>query len=80
MKRNVLVILIIAVCFSTLSVVTMIRSSKNQSFQSFASNLECSAQGNFKPEPFDNILIAPISGADEPICSIQTENQTEKTN
>ncbi|MDO9576478.1 MAG: hypothetical protein Q7J16_01200 [Candidatus Cloacimonadales bacterium] len=78
MKKDVVFVLLIAVIVSAISVVSMINDNNNQSFLSFAGNMECSAQGDFQPEPFDELLIAPITGTSEPICSTQNENQTQK--
>ncbi|MFC1898494.1 hypothetical protein ACFLYJ_02870 [Candidatus Cloacimonadota bacterium] len=73
MKRNVLIILVIVIVFSALSVVTMIRDSRNQSLSTYATNLECSAQGDLKPETYDNKLLDPVAAENDQLCSNQKE-------
>jgi len=78
MKKNVICVLLVAVVITAVSVISMINNCKDQTFLAYTSSLKCNAQGDFKPEPFDNLLLAPISGADDQICSNQNEIKTEK--
>ena len=75
MRKNVIFVLLIAIIVSAVSVVSMITDSKDQSFQAYAGSEECNAQGDFKPEPFENMLLAPMQVTDELICRNQNEDQ-----
>ena len=73
MNKNLIVILVVACIVSVMNVIAVINSNNDVSFQSFAESRICNAQGNFMPQPYDDLLIAPISPAEESdlFCSIQ---------
>ncbi len=73
MKRNFVVFLIVAVVVSTLSIWTMVRNTSDSSFQTYANGIECNAQGDFKPEPFDDTMLAPLLPTEKQnvFCSAQ---------
>lgn len=83
MKRNLLLVLVVAVVISTLSVVSMIKNSNDNSFQAYASSMECNAQGDLMPEPFNDNLLAPSNETDDQMCIAQGDIKPaswEKTN
>ncbi|MBL7149396.1 MAG: hypothetical protein ISS80_04920 [Candidatus Cloacimonetes bacterium] len=73
MNKNLIVILVVACIVSVLNVVAVVNSNSDVSFQSFAESRICNAQGDFMPQPYDDLLIAPISPMEESdlFCSIQ---------
>ena len=71
-KRLVAVILTIALIISAFSVWSMVRNSQDNSFKTYASSIECNAQGDFMPEPFEETVVVPsVQKEDELYCSAQ---------
>jgi hypothetical protein len=73
MNKNLIIILVVACLVSILNVVAVVSSNNDVSFQSFAESKVCNVQGDFMPQPYDDLLIAPISPVEENdlFCSIQ---------
>ena len=73
MNKNLIIILVVACIVSVFNVVAVVNSNNDVSFQSFAESKFCNAQGDFMPQPYDDLLIAPISPVEESdmFCSIQ---------
>lgn len=71
MKGRMFLVLVVAVVISTLSVVSMIKNYDDNSLQTYVSSMECSAQGDFMPEPFDDNLLAPANETDDQLCIAQ---------
>jgi len=71
MKGRMLLVLAVAVVISTLSIVSMIRSNDVNSLQSYLCSIECNAQGDFMPEPYDSNLMAPAKQTDDKLCVAQ---------
>ena len=73
MNKNLIIILVVACVVSVLNIVAVVNSNNDVSFQSFAESNICNVQGDFMPQPYDNLLIAPISPVEESdlLCSIQ---------
>ncbi len=73
MKRITIIILVVAFVLSALSVWSMLKNCQDTSFKAYASSIECNAQGDFMPAPYDNTLIAPVkpNGNNELFCSMQ---------
>ena len=73
MNKNLIIILVVACLVSILNVIAIVNSNNDVSFQSFAESKFCNAQGDFMPQPYDDLLIAPISPVKESnlFCSIQ---------
>ncbi len=71
--RNLVIVVFLVVFFvSTVSVASIIKSARGNSFESFASGYECHAQGNFMPQPFESEMIAPVETTEdqEIFCSM----------
>ena len=60
MKKNLIIILVVACVVSVLNIVAVVNSNNDISFQSFTESKICTAQGDFMPEPYEELLIAPI--------------------
>jgi len=43
----------------------MVKNVRNSSFDSFAQSSECTTQGVFMPEPFEETLVAPVETVEE---------------
>jgi len=72
MKRNLGLIVIVAFVVSVINVFAIINSSNATSIMAIASSNICTAQGDFMPAPFDEIIVDEISiEKRELICSAQ---------
>ncbi len=73
MKRIPIIFLVVAFVLSALSVWSMLKDCQDTSFKAYASSIECNAQGDFMPEPYDDTLIAPLTPNEnsELLCSMQ---------
>ena len=72
MKKNLGLIVIVAFVVSVINVFAIINSSNDASIQAIASSNICTAQGDFMPAPFDEIIVEEISiEKRELICSAQ---------
>ena len=73
MNKNLIAILAVACVVSVLNVIAVVNSNNDASFQAFAESKVCNVQGDFMPQPYDDLLIAPISPVKENdlFCSIQ---------
>ena len=61
MKKNLIIILVVACFVSVLNIVAVVNSNNDASFQTYAESKICTAQGDFMPEPYEDLLIAPIA-------------------
>ena len=79
MKRISIIILVVAFVLSALSVWSMLKDCQDTSFKVYASGIECKAQGDFTPEPYDDTLIAPVTPieAQNLFCSAQGDIKPE---
>ena len=66
MKKNAILILVVVMMVSTVSIVSMVKNTQQSSFN----GIECNAQGDFMPEPFDNTQFSPME-TNESFCSGQ---------
>ena len=71
MKVKLMLVLAVAVVISALSVFSMVRNNDSSSLQTYLSSMECNAQGDFMPEPYDSNLMAPANETDEQLCIAQ---------
>ena len=71
-KRLVVTILTVAIILSAFTVWSMVRKSQADSFKTYASGIECNAQGDFMPEPFEETFVTPSTQNENDIlCSMQ---------
>ena len=72
MNKNLIITVVVACIVSVLNVVAVVNSNNDVSFQSFAESKVCNVQGDFMPQPYDDLLIAPISPVEQSdlFCSI----------
>lgn len=70
-KSFVVVIFMVVFVTSVLSVSSMVKNVRNNSFESFAQGTECRAQGVFMPEPFEDTLVAPVDNEKEEVLFAQ---------
>ena len=72
MKKNLSLIVLVAFVVSVINVFAIINSSNDTSIQAIASSNFCTAQGDFMPAPFDEIIVEEISiEKNDLICSAQ---------
>ena len=72
MKKNPGLIVIVAFVVSVINVFAIINSNNDTSIQAIASSNICTAQGDFMPAPFDEVIVEEISiEKRELICSAQ---------
>ena len=72
MNKNLGLIVIVAFVVSVINVFAIINSSNDMSIQAIASSNICTAQGDFMPAPFDEVIVEEISiEKRELICSAQ---------
>ena len=72
MKKNLSLIVIVALVVSVINVFAIIHSSNDTSIQAIAKSNICTAQGDFMPAPFEEIIVEEISiERDNPVCSAQ---------
>ena len=72
MNKNLGLIVIVAFVVSVINVFAIINSSNDTSIQAIAGSNICTAQGDFMPAPFDEIIVEEISiEKRELICSAQ---------
>jgi len=72
MKKNLSLIVLVALVVSVINVFAIINSSNDTSIQAYAKSNICTAQGNFMPAPFDEVIVEEISiEKRELICSAQ---------
>ena len=60
MKKNLGLIVIVAFVVSVVNVFAIINSSNDTSIQAIASSNICTAQGDFMPAPFDEVIVEEI--------------------
>ena len=70
-KKFVVVVFMVVFITSALSVSSMVKNVRNNSFDSFAQGSKCTAQGVFMPEPFEETLVAPIDTQEEELFYAQ---------
>ena len=71
-KRFVAVVLTIALILSAFSVWSMVRKSQDNSYKTYASSIECNAQGDFMPAPFEETVATPsVRNENDLLCSMQ---------
>ncbi|MBN2460114.1 MAG: hypothetical protein JXB60_00790 [Candidatus Cloacimonetes bacterium] len=71
-RKVVIGVFLVAIFFTSISVASIIKSSQDESFQAFTTGIECRAQGDIMPEPFDTDLVAPVTPTEgnELFCSL----------
>ncbi len=71
-KKFVVVVFMVVFITSVLSVSSMVKNARSNSFETFAQGTECRAQGIFMPEPFEETLVAPVEDIESDLfCSAQ---------
>lgn len=73
-KSFVVIVFMVVFITSVLSVSSMVRNVRSNSFESFAQGTECRAQGAFMPEPFEETLVAPVENVEEEVFYAQGIN------
>ncbi len=73
-KSFVVVVFMVVFVTSVLSVSSMVKNVRSNSFESFAQGTECRAQGVFMPEPFEDTLVAPVESEKEDVFFAQGIN------
>jgi len=68
-KKFVIVVFMVVFITSVLSVSSMVKNARSNSFETFAQGTECRAQGIFMPEPFEETLVAPVEVGRDLICT-----------
>ncbi len=72
MKKNLGVILLVAFVVSVINIFAIINSTNDTSIQAFIGSNICTAQGDFMPAPFDEVIVEEISVEKTDIlCSAQ---------
>ena len=72
MKRIPIIFLVVAFVLSALSVWSMLKDCQDTSFKAYTSSIECNAQGDFMPEPFEETFVTPSTQNENDIlCSMQ---------
>jgi hypothetical protein len=78
-KNFVIVVFMVVFITSVLSVSSMVKNVRNNSFESFAQGSECRTQGVFMPEPFEDTLVAPIEVEEEEVLFAQAGDIKPRT-
>ena len=73
MKNKLVFVLVVAVVISALSIISTVRISSRTNYESYVNSLQCDAQGDIRPEPFDKELIVPQHDANEKLCITQSD-------
>ncbi len=72
MKKNLSLIVLVALVVSVINVFAIINSSNDTSIQAFAKSNICTAQGDFMPAPFEEVIVEELSiKKSDLICSAQ---------
>ncbi|MBT4576187.1 MAG: hypothetical protein HOB92_06925, partial [Candidatus Cloacimonetes bacterium] len=72
MNKNLSLIVLVALVVSVINVVAVINSSNDISVQAYATSNVCTAQGDFRPAPFQEVIVEEISNeSNGNICSAQ---------
>jgi len=73
MKKNLGTLLLIAFVVSVINIFAIINSSNDTSIQAISGRNNCTAQGDFKPAPFKEIIVEESSTQkiESIICSAQ---------
>ncbi|MBN1327092.1 MAG: hypothetical protein JW996_04000 [Candidatus Cloacimonetes bacterium] len=71
-KIFVISVLLVVFFTVTICVACIIKDARSNSFESYARGIECTAQGDLMPEPFNSEVIAPLDAAETDLfCSGQ---------
>lgn len=72
-KNFVVIVFMVVFVMSAMSVTSMVKNSAKGSYDTFAQGNECRTQGVFMPEPFADVLVAPVDSPTETdhFCSAQ---------
>ena len=60
MKKGFIVLLVAVFVLSAFSMLSMVKNLNNNPLKTYAIERECSAQGDYQPQSFDNELLAPL--------------------
>ena len=72
MKKNLSLIVLVALVVSVINIFAIINSSNDTSIQAFAKSNICTAQGDFMPAPFEEVIVEELSiKKSDLICSAQ---------
>ncbi len=72
MKKNLSLIVLVALAVSVINVFAIISSSNDTSIQAYATSNLCTAQGDFMPAPFEEVIVEEISNeSNGNVCSAQ---------
>ena len=71
MKKNLSLIVLVAFVVSVINVFAIINSSNDTSIQAYAESNICTAQGDFMPAPFEQVIVEESTEANDLICSAQ---------
>jgi len=72
MKKNLSLIVLVALVVSVINVFAIINSSNDTSIQAYAKSNICTAQGDFMPAPFEETIVEELSiQKSDLICSAQ---------
>ena len=72
MKKNLSLIVFVALAVSVINVFAIINSSNDSSIQAYAKSNLCTAQGDFMPAPFEEVIVEEISNeSNGNVCSAQ---------
>ncbi|MCF7858414.1 MAG: hypothetical protein K9N07_03705 [Candidatus Cloacimonetes bacterium] len=72
MKKNLSLIVAVVLVVSAINVFAVISSSSNTSIKAVAQSNICTAQGDFMPAPYDNVIVEDALSQDTKlICSAQ---------
>ena len=72
MKKNLSLIVLVALAVSVINVFAIINSSNDLSIQAYAKSNLCTAQGDFMPAPFEEVIVEEISNeSNGNVCSAQ---------
>ena len=72
MKKSLSFIVLVVFVVSVINVFAIINSSNDTSIRAYASSNICTAQGDFMPAPFDEIIVEELSiKKNDLICSAQ---------
>ncbi len=72
MKKNLSLIVLVALVVSVINIFAIINSSNDTSIQAYAKSNICTAQGDFMPAPFEEVIVEELSiEKSDLICSAQ---------
>ena len=72
MKKNLSLIVLVALAVSVINVFAIINSSNDTSIRAYAKSNLCTAQGDFMPAPFEEVIVEEISNeSNGNVCSAQ---------